>query len=64
MVQRVMFGPLENEKNKNLPDLNLRELLVLLPLLVLVVWIGVYPAPFLDRIDPAIEATLELMRNR
>jgi len=64
MVQRVLFGPVDNPQNRGLKDLDLRELLVFAPLLILVVWIGVYPDTFLDRINPAVEATLELMRNR
>jgi NADH-quinone oxidoreductase subunit M len=64
MIQRVMFGPLTNPKNQVLEDLNLRELLVFVPLIVLCVWMGVYPDPFLDRIGPAVESTLELMRMR
>jgi NADH-quinone oxidoreductase subunit M len=64
MVQRVMFGPLDNPENKKLKDVNLREILVFAPLLVMVVWIGVYPDTFLDRINPAVETILELMRNR
>jgi len=64
MVQRVLFGPVDNPQNRGLKDLDLRELLVFAPLLILVGWIGVYPDTFLDRINPAVEATLELMRNR
>ena len=64
MVQRVLFGPLSNPKNQTLPDLGLREVLVFAPLLLLAVWIGVQPQPLLDRINPAVEATLELMRSR
>jgi NADH-quinone oxidoreductase subunit M len=64
MVQRVLFGPLDNPKNASLPDLSWREAAVFLPLFVLAVWIGVYPEPFLDRINPAVETTLELMRSR
>jgi NADH-quinone oxidoreductase subunit M len=64
MVQRVLFGPLDNPKNQGLPDLSLRELLVFAPLAVVVIWIGVQPQPLLDCINPAVESTLELMRNR
>jgi NADH-quinone oxidoreductase subunit M len=64
MVQRVLFGPLANPKNHGLADLGARELLVFAPLAVLAVWIGVQPQPFLDCINPAVETTLDLMRNR
>jgi NADH-quinone oxidoreductase subunit M len=47
MFQRVIFGHLTHEENKGLGDLSGREIAVLLPILVLIVWIGVYPKPFL-----------------
>ena len=48
MVQRVLFGPITKESNRDLPDINLREAMTLVPLALLVFWIGIYPAPFLD----------------
>jgi len=55
MYQRVFFGPVTDERNRALPDLSLREALVVGPVLVLCVVMGVYPKPFLDRIQPAID---------
>lgn len=55
MFQRVMFGEVTNEKNKNLKDLSLREIAVLLPLLFFIVQIGVYPKPFLSRMDASVK---------
>ena len=55
MYRRAMFGPLDKAENRNLPDLNLREWLVFVPLLVFIVWLGIYPYPFLIRIAPAVE---------
>ncbi len=49
MFQRVMFGVVTNEKNKNLKDLSMREVVVLLPVLLFIVWIGVYPNTFLEK---------------
>jgi NADH-quinone oxidoreductase subunit M len=59
MFQRVMFGPVDREANRSLPDLSGRELAVLLPLVALIVWIGVYPAPFLARTEPSVERFVE-----
>ncbi len=55
MYQRVFFGPVTDERNGALPDLSPREALVVGPVLVLCVVMGVYPKPFLDRIQPAID---------
>ena len=51
---KTMFGELNTAKNGNLKDLNWRELLTFAPLFILVFWMGIYPAPFLRRIEPAI----------
>jgi len=56
MFQRVMFGPLKNEKNKKLTDLNLREWVVLTPLIVLIFVMGIKPQFIIDRMEPSIEA--------
>jgi NADH-quinone oxidoreductase subunit M len=47
MFQRVMFGKLTNPANQTLHDLSGREIAVLVPILVFIVWIGVYPSTFL-----------------
>jgi NADH-quinone oxidoreductase subunit M len=46
-------------ENEKLLDLGLREKLILAPLVVLIVFLGVYPKPALDRIEPAVEAILD-----
>lgn len=46
MFQRVMFGPLDNEENKKLTDLNAREIGLLVPLMIFMFWIGVHPVDF------------------
>ena len=54
VYQRIVFGPQTHIENRNLPDLTARELAYLLPLLVLIVVMGVYPQPFLDRMEPTV----------
>jgi NADH-quinone oxidoreductase subunit M len=54
LYQRTMFGTIDNPKNENLPDLNLREWATFIPLLILAVWIGLYPKPFIDRLDSSV----------
>jgi NADH-quinone oxidoreductase subunit M len=55
LYQRTMFGKIENPKNENLKDLNLREVMTFVPLLILAVWIGIYPTPFLTRLDTSVD---------
>jgi NADH-quinone oxidoreductase subunit M len=56
MLQRVLFGKVTNPKNAQLNDLNGRELGLLIPLLVLMLFMGVYPQPFLERAKGSIQA--------
>jgi NADH-quinone oxidoreductase subunit M len=57
MYQRTMHGPVD-EANRGLPDLTRREVWVIAPVLVLVVFLGVYPKPVIDTINPAVQRTL------
>jgi NADH-quinone oxidoreductase subunit M len=59
MVQKVAFNALRSPANRDIPDLNGRELAVLLPLVVLILWLGFYPKPFLDRMAPAAQTVIE-----
>jgi len=63
MLQRVIFGKLTKPENENLTDLNGREKLVLIPLVILIFWIGIYPKPFLNRMEPAALSILERVRQ-
>lgn len=54
----VVFGPAENKDASAMPDLSLREGLILLPFVVLTIWLGVYPAPVMERVAPSVEALI------
>jgi len=56
MLQRVVFGMKTSEVNASLSDLNARELGLMLPLLALMLFMGVYPQPFLSRSRASIQA--------
>jgi NADH-quinone oxidoreductase subunit M len=56
MLQRVLFGKVKNPENAKLKDLNARELGLLIPLLFLMLFMGVYPRVFLDRSKASVEA--------
>jgi NADH-quinone oxidoreductase subunit M len=55
MYQRVIFGKVTKPENERLTDLSAREKLILIPLVIFIFWIGVYPKPFFDRIEPAVK---------
>jgi NADH-quinone oxidoreductase subunit M len=59
LYQRTMFGPITHEANKSLPDLNLREYAVLLPLVALAFWIGIYPKPFFAYIERPVQRIVQ-----
>ena len=62
LYQRMFFGEITNEKNKLLPDLNLREWAYMLPLVIMSLWIGMYPSPFLRYIEKPVNAIVKQIR--
>lgn len=63
-VKNTFFGPLTSEENRNLPDLNGKELTALIPLVAIVVWLGVYPKPVLGPIDNSTKALVKMMHDK
>jgi len=61
MLQRVVFGPIRHSENARLPDLNAREVVLLAPLLILMLYMGVYPRPFLDRSRESVAAVRSIV---
>src|SRR5207247_2255386 len=62
MYQRVVFGPLTHDENRALGDLSTRELVVITPVIALCVVMGLYPAPFLARIEPSVRRILARLK--
>jgi NADH-quinone oxidoreductase subunit M len=62
LYQRMFFGEIENEKNKLLPDLSGREWAYMMPLVVMSLWIGIYPGPFLRYIEKPVNAIVKQIR--
>ena len=58
LYQRTMFGEVNNPKNEGLSDIGLREFATFAPLLILAVWIGLYPKPFIDRLDTSVDRVM------
>jgi NADH-quinone oxidoreductase subunit M len=59
MLQRVVYGKLTRDENRNLTDINLRERLILLPIVILIFWIGIYPSTFFKPMEKTIESLLK-----
>ncbi|MBN2331602.1 MAG: NADH-quinone oxidoreductase subunit M [Deltaproteobacteria bacterium] len=64
MYQRVMFCPLDNPENQKLKDLNVREIVTLLPLAVLVFVMGFFPGLFLRKMDASVSYFLNDFNTR
>jgi NADH-quinone oxidoreductase subunit M len=63
LYQRTMFGRIENPKNERLPDLSLREFATFAPLIALAIWIGVYPSPFIRRLDTSVARVMSRVNS-
>ncbi|GIV54060.1 MAG: NADH:ubiquinone oxidoreductase subunit M [Candidatus Kapaibacterium sp.] len=59
MFQRVMYGKLTNPANEGLADVRVQELWTLVPIVIVMVWIGVYPRPFLNASAKSTQAIVE-----
>jgi NADH-quinone oxidoreductase subunit M len=64
MVYRTFFGEVTDERNATMRDLNGRELAVMIPLAILMIWLGMGPAPFLARSEGAVRAVVEQTRGK
>jgi NADH-quinone oxidoreductase subunit M len=63
LYQRVFFGPVSNPKNQGLHDLTPRELATFVPLVILAVWIGVYPKPFFRILEQPVQQLVQIVRT-
>ena len=59
MYERVMLGKLEKPQLAAIPDLNRREAAIAVTFVALILWIGLYPAPLLDRMSPSVRAVVD-----
>lgn len=63
MFQRVMYGDVTKLENEKLKDLNFREAFILIALIIFIVWIGVFPQPFLKTMDASLEPVIQILEK-
>jgi NADH-quinone oxidoreductase subunit M len=61
MFQKMFLGKVENPANEGLADLNWREIAVMVPLVIMIFWIGLYPAPFFNLMSPAVNQLVQVL---
>jgi NADH-quinone oxidoreductase subunit M len=61
VYQRIFFGKLENELNQNLKDLNKREIGIMIPIIIFIVWIGIFPSTFLSKTNKSVKIVIDRM---
>jgi NADH-quinone oxidoreductase subunit M len=63
MYQRVFLGKVTNSANLEMRDIGIREKALLVPILLVMLWIGVYSAPFLQRMDASLQLVQQRIHN-
>jgi NADH-quinone oxidoreductase subunit M len=64
MYQKTMFGKITKPENENLKDLNLREKMILIPLVLVIFWIGLYPKGFFVKMEPSVKSLIENAKTK
>jgi NADH-quinone oxidoreductase subunit M len=63
-IQRILFNALSKSENEHIADLNGRELAIMVPLVAAIIWLGVYPAPVLRRMQGSAERFVNIVQGR
>ncbi|MGZ8869017.1 MAG: complex I subunit 4 family protein, partial [Thermoanaerobaculia bacterium] len=63
LVQKVFFGPITNEENRNVKPIAWNEVAAMIPLIILMVWIGVYPRTFLEPMGPSVKRLINVVKS-
>jgi NADH-quinone oxidoreductase subunit M len=62
-IQRILFNALDKPENTDIPDLNRRELALLVPMIAVIIWLGVYPAPVLRRMEGSAQLLIDRVQG-
>jgi NADH-quinone oxidoreductase subunit M len=62
-IQRILFNALDKRENAHMPDLNAREIAIVVPIVIAILWLGLYPAPVLRRMEPAAARVVEQVQR-
>jgi NADH-quinone oxidoreductase subunit M len=63
LFQKMFLGPVTHEENRRLLDLNWREIATLVPLLILIFWIGLYPRLFFELMAPSVDQLVAALQG-
>ncbi|HKB79567.1 MAG TPA: proton-conducting transporter membrane subunit, partial [Thermoanaerobaculia bacterium] len=63
LVQSVFFGPVTKEENRLIPDIAWNEIAALVPLVLFMVWIGVHPNTFLNKMTPSVQEVINKVQS-
>jgi NADH-quinone oxidoreductase subunit M len=63
-IQRILFNALDKTENEHVADLNPRELTIMVPLVAAIIWLGIYPAPVLRRMETSAERFVNTVQGR
>jgi NADH-quinone oxidoreductase subunit M len=64
MFERVMHGPIRNEKIRSFKDMNAREIGYFIPIIILMFWMGIQPSTFMRKMDASIASYLQLIKSK
>lgn len=64
MYKRVMYGDITKDENRKLKDMSGREYAYLIPIIIFIIWIGVNPKPFLDKMDTSVQHLLQMVNQQ
>jgi NADH-quinone oxidoreductase subunit M len=63
LIQKVFFGPITVEENRKIPEIAWNEIAAMVPLIILMVWIGLYPNTFLRKMEPSVRQLLTAVKS-